>query len=163
VRPYILHARWNICHREGTMPYFNTQFTHQFKKLMGWDHYHGDKMLFIFPLNYLVYVFLITFYNMFLEPGWHSRYNNWLCAGWQKNENWSRGSNKNFLFSMSCTPVLGPTKPPIQWVLGAFSLRVKRLGRESDHWPQTSAKVRKTWINTSSALPYTLMTQCLIS
>jgi hypothetical protein len=28
---------------------------------------------------------------------------------------------------------MGSTQPPIQWVLGALSLRVKRLGREADH------------------------------
>jgi hypothetical protein len=27
---------------------------------------------------------------------------------------------------------LGPTQPPIQWVLGALSLGVKRPGREAD-------------------------------
>jgi hypothetical protein len=41
---------------------------------------------------------------------------------------------KIFLFSTSFTPVLGFTHPPIQWVHGAFSPRVKRLGREADHF-----------------------------
>jgi len=31
--------------------------------------------------------------------------------------------------------VLGPTQSPIQWVLGAPSLRVKRPCREADHSP----------------------------
>jgi hypothetical protein len=35
VSPYILHARWNIFHREGTMSYSITQFTHLFKKMGG--------------------------------------------------------------------------------------------------------------------------------
>jgi hypothetical protein len=42
---------------------------------------------------------------------------------------------------MSFRPALGPTHPPIQWVLGALSLGVKRPGREVDHSPQTSVEV----------------------
>jgi hypothetical protein len=34
------------------------------------------------------------------------------------------------------------TQPPIQWALGALSPRVKRLGREADHSPPTSAEVK---------------------
>jgi hypothetical protein len=30
---------------------------------------------------------------------------------------------------------MGPTQPPIQWVPGAISLGVKRLGSEADHSP----------------------------
>jgi hypothetical protein len=43
-----------------------------------------------------------------------------------------------FLFQASRT-ALGPTQPPIQWVPGALSLGVKRLGREADHSPPSSA------------------------
>jgi len=35
---------------------------------------------------------------------------------------------------------LEPTQPPIQWILGALSLGVKRPGREADHSPPSSAK-----------------------
>jgi hypothetical protein len=38
---------------------------------------------------------------------------------------------------------LGPTQPPIQWVPGALSLRVKRLGRKADHSPPSSAEVKE--------------------
>jgi hypothetical protein len=44
---------------------------------------------------------------------------------------------------------MGPTRPPIQWVPGAFSLGVKRQGREADHSPSASAEVKKRWIYTS--------------
>jgi len=40
---------------------------------------------------------------------------------------------------------LGATYPPIQWVLGALSLKVKRPGRESDHLPQSSAEITNAW------------------
>jgi hypothetical protein len=50
---------------------------------------------------------------------------------------------KNFHFSTSSRPVLGLTQPPIQWVPGALSPRVKQQGREADHSPPTSAEVMK--------------------
>jgi hypothetical protein len=40
------------------------------------------------------------------------------------------------------TPALGPTQPPIQGVLGAFSLGVKWPGCEADHSPPSGAKVK---------------------
>jgi hypothetical protein len=62
----------------------------------------------------------------------------------------SPGKVKNFLFSTSSRPALGPTQPPIEWVLGALSPGVKRLGRGADHSPPTSAEVKKIWIYTST-------------
>jgi hypothetical protein len=38
---------------------------------------------------------------------------------------------------------LGPTQPPIQWVLGALSLGINRPGREADYSPPSSAKVKE--------------------
>jgi hypothetical protein len=38
---------------------------------------------------------------------------------------------------------LRPTQPPIQWVLGTVSLRLKRPGREADHSPPSSAEVKE--------------------
>jgi hypothetical protein len=60
-----------------------------------------------------------------------------------------------FVLSMS-RPVLGPTQPPIQWVPGVLSPRVKRLGREADPSPPTTAEVNNTWIYTSTP-PYVFM------
>jgi len=34
-------------------------------------------------------------------------------------------------------PALGPTQPPVQWLPG-----LKRLGREADHSPQSSAEFK---------------------
>jgi hypothetical protein len=50
-----------------------------------------------------------------------------------------------FLFTTMSRMALGPTQPPIQWVPGALSLGVKRLEREADHSPPSSAKV-KEWV-----------------
>jgi hypothetical protein len=58
---------------------------------------------------------------------------------------------ENFLFSTSSRPALGPTQPPIQWVLG-----VKRPGRETDHSPPAKAEDKKTWVYSSTS-PYAFM------
>jgi hypothetical protein len=47
------------------------------------------------------------------------------------------------LFTTASRTALGPTQPPIQWVPGALSLGVKRLGREADHSPPSSAEVKE--------------------
>jgi hypothetical protein len=37
---------------------------------------------------------------------------------------------------------LGPTRPPIQLVMAALSLGVKRPGRKADHLPPSSAEFK---------------------
>jgi hypothetical protein len=82
-----------------------------------------------------------------------SRYSNWLRAGQPGGRSSSPGMVKNFLFSTSSRPALGPTQPPIQWVSGVLYPGVKRPGREADHSPPVSAEVKKMWIYTSTP-PY---------
>jgi hypothetical protein len=65
-------------------------------------------------------------------------------------------SSISTLFSTSSRPPSGATQPPIQWVPGALSLGVKRLGREADHSLPASAEVKKMWIYTSTP-PYSFM------
>jgi hypothetical protein len=48
-----------------------------------------------------------------------------------------------FLFITASRTALGPTQTPIQWVPGSLSLRVKRLRREADHSPPSSAEVKE--------------------
>jgi hypothetical protein len=79
-----------------------------------------------------------------------SRYSDWLRAGRPRGRRSSLGGVKNFHFSVSSRPALGPTQPPIQWTPGALSLGVKRPGCEADHLPPTSAEDKKMWIYTSS-------------
>jgi hypothetical protein len=50
-----------------------------------------------------------------------------------------------FLFTTASRTTLGPTQPPIQWVPGALSLRVKRPRCEADHSPPSTAEV-KEWV-----------------
>jgi hypothetical protein len=87
---------------------------------------------------------------------WRRRYSEWLRTGRPRDRSSSPGRVKNFLFSKSSRPALGSTQPPIQWVPGALSPEVKRPGREADHSPPSSAKVKKIWIYTSTS-PYAFM------
>jgi hypothetical protein len=57
-----------------------------------------------------------------------------------------------FLFTTMSISALGPTQSPIQWVLGALSLRVRQPGHEADHSPPSSAKVKNVWSYTSTPL-----------
>jgi hypothetical protein len=45
------------------------------------------------------------------------------------------------LFSIVTRQALEPNQPPMQWVMEAVSLEVKRMGCEADHSPPPSAKV----------------------
>jgi hypothetical protein len=65
-------------------------------------------------------------------------------------------------FSTSSRPALRPSRPPIQWVLGALSPGIKRKGRGTDHSPTASAEVKKMCIYTTTP-PYAFTAQCLIS
>jgi len=56
----------------------------------------------------------------------------------------------------SVQPALGPTQPPIQWVLGALSPVVKRPTREADHSPASSVEVKNAW-SCISTLQYVFM------
>jgi hypothetical protein len=47
-------------------------------------------------------------------------------------------------------PALGSIQPPIQQVPGALSAGVKRLEREADHSPSSSAEVKNVWRYTSA-------------
>jgi hypothetical protein len=51
----------------------------------------------------------------------------------------------NFSLHYRVQNVSGSTQPPMQWVPGALSLGVERLGREADHSPPSSSEV-KEWV-----------------
>jgi hypothetical protein len=52
-----------------------------------------------------------------------------------------RQGQEIFVYSTASRPALRPSQSPIQWVPGALSPGVKRLGREADHPPPSSAEV----------------------
>jgi hypothetical protein len=55
----------------------------------------------------------------------------WFCSGPSLDSQ----QGQEFPFSTMSRPVLGPTQPPIQQVLGALSPGVKRSGREAEIQP----------------------------
>jgi hypothetical protein len=61
-----------------------------------------------------------------------------------------RGSILGRDWEFFSSPPLGPTQPPIQWVPGALSPRVKRPGREADHSSPSSAEVKTRCSYTST-------------
>jgi hypothetical protein len=47
------------------------------------------------------------------------------------------------LITIVSITALGPTQPPIQWVLGALSLAIKRPGLEADRSHPFNAEVKE--------------------
>jgi hypothetical protein len=92
----------------------------------------------------------------YLEPGWRSRHRDWQRTEGPRIRSSCPGRGEIYILSTSSIPVLRSTHPPIQRVLEAVSLRVKRPGREADHSPTTSAEIKKMWIYTSTP-PYVFM------
>jgi hypothetical protein len=64
----------------------------------------------------------------------------------------SRYGQGVFLFTTASKTTLEPTQPPIQWLPGALSPRIKRPGREVNHTPPPSAEVKNGWSYTYTPL-----------
>jgi hypothetical protein len=80
-----------------------------------------------------------------IHEAWQlSRYSDWATA-WTIGVLgfYSRRGLGIFPVTIVFRMTVGPTHPPIQWVPGALSLGVKRLGHEADHSPPSSAKVKE--------------------
>jgi hypothetical protein len=81
---------------------------------------------------------------------------NKLWAGWLRF-NFQQG--KEIFSSPVSRLALGPTQPPIQWMLEAFSLGVQRPGHEAYYSTPSNAKFK----NGISILPFAFMAWCLIN
>jgi hypothetical protein len=59
------------------------------------------------------------------------------ATAWITKDLWFESQQgQEFFSSKKCTKLaLGPTQPPIEWVLRALSLGVRQLGHEADHSP----------------------------
>jgi hypothetical protein len=89
------------------------------------------------------------FFNINRRLSWYS---DWLRSGRPRGRSSRPGNGKIFLLYTSSRPLLGPTQPPIQWVIGALFSEVKRPRREAGHPPPTSGEVKNTWIYTATSL-----------
>jgi hypothetical protein len=56
----------------------------------------------------------------------------------------------SLLLSKSPIPVLAPTRPPLKWIMGFLSARIKRPQREADNDPPSGADVKSEWSYTST-------------
>jgi hypothetical protein len=74
-------------------------------------------------------------YIAYQEPGWRSRYSNWLRAGRPRGRSSCPGKVKNFISTLS-RPALGPT--------GASFRGSKLPVSETEHSPPTSSEVKKS-------------------
>jgi hypothetical protein len=79
----------------------------------------------------------------FSEQGELIRYRNWLRTGRPSGRSSCPGRGKIFLLFTLSISALKTTQAPIQWVPVDISPGIKRLGREADHSPPTSAEVKK--------------------
>jgi len=52
--------------------------------------------------------------------------------------------------SSKCADLLRPTKPSVQWTLGALSAGLKRAGLEADNLPVSGTKLKNIRSSTSS-------------
>jgi hypothetical protein len=69
--------------------------------------------------------------------------------------------NGIFLFDTVTRRAVKPTQPPVQWVPGALSLGVKRVGREADHSPSSLPMSKNVWSYTSTS-QYVFIAWCSV-
>jgi hypothetical protein len=74
----------------------------------------------------------------------------------------SRREQEIFLFAAASRLAVGPTQPPVQWVVGAIFPGVKGPGHEADHSLASNAEVKKKW-NYTSTTSYIFMVWLSVS
>jgi hypothetical protein len=82
-----------------------------------------------------------------------------LWAGWWRFDSWQ--GLGIFFFTTVFRLALGPTQPPVQWVLGALMLGIKWLVHEAGHLPPSSAGAKNAW--SCTLIPqYVFMAWCSV-
>jgi hypothetical protein len=77
------------------------------------------------------------------DPGWRSRYSDWLRAGRPRVRSSSSGVVMDILFSTLFRPALGVYSASYAMGAWGFSPGVERQGREADHSPSNIAEAKK--------------------
>jgi hypothetical protein len=85
-----------------------------------------------------LHMFLMLWITFYMEHGWAGIAQCYIAMA----EVPISAKEGIFLFSTESKPALGPTQPPIQWVVGPHFLGVKRLDGEAHHSPQLGAEVK---------------------
>jgi hypothetical protein len=75
--------------------------------------------------------------------GWSTRSDHSPPSSAEVKNVWRYTYTSPYVFTTASRTALGFTQPPIQWVLGALSLGVKRPGNEADHSLPSSAEVKE--------------------
>jgi hypothetical protein len=76
------------------------------------------------------------------------------ATGWTTGVRFLAGAEKGlFVFVTACTANPVPIQPPTYPVTRVFTPRIKRPGRDANHPPPSSAKVKNAWSYTSNP-PY---------
>jgi hypothetical protein len=112
--------------------------TVQCHSLENHNHYHESLKTHILSV-YFVICFLITK----IETAWSWGNSMDIAMGLQDGQpGFDFWQEKMFLFFTASRLTLGPTQPPLQWILGAFSSVLKQLEHETDHSAPSSSKVK---------------------
>jgi hypothetical protein len=93
-------------------------------------------------LNHVLIKFLTALtYILHFSESWNGSVV--IATGYELNgQGLTPSKGKIFLSSTVFRLDLGPTQPPIQWVLGALSPGLKSLAREADYSPPSNAEVK---------------------
>jgi hypothetical protein len=67
-----------------------------------------------------------------------------------------------FIFATASRPAVGPTQPPLQWVLWAITPGVELSQSKVDHYPPSSSKIKNVWICIFTSPHYVFTTWCLV-
>jgi hypothetical protein len=99
-------------------------------KLYSFETLRPEEAFSSFSLSFFIVVYLLLFFVLLWRVGTGRDSSVGIATSYGLD-----GRGKICLFTIVSRPALGPTQPPIQWILG-----VKRSGREAGHSSPSSAK-----------------------
>jgi hypothetical protein len=128
--------------------YFFQIFRHKFYKQFLYPYTFPSHHFFISSPSKTLKIKINLWYYPLFWAGIAQSYSAGLRVRWSGFE--SRQGLGIFLFTTASRTDLWPAQSPIQWLLGALSLGVKRPVCEADHSPPYSAQAKNSWSCTST-------------